>query len=432
MTQSTSASYQEAKKIRSTLPYRYYFCLVLATFTGNSYAESTQASLTLPIAIQRTLEQNPTLKVFEFRQSALQGEIETARLKPAYELEFEAENFAGTGELSGFSGAELTIALSSVIEMGEKQSARVGLVSQSQSVLTTQREVMSLELMGDVTRRYVEVLAGQEKVSLGTEALRLADETLKIVKKRVAAGATPSAEVKRALAAHGQAQLSLQAEQQRVEYLKRSLAAFWGENKFTFSNVKGNLFAFGVDDDFESLYAKVEQNPAMQILHDKVRLKDAELRLAKTESTANIHWSVGMRRSQELQDTSLVASFSMPLFAEKRNSGAVSRALAERSRVSQEKEATKLRFRNQLFRAYSNRKQAIVSAKTLQSNVIPALEQALKETQSAYLKGRYGYLEFVSARQELLSARSALIDAGAAALIYGSEIEQLTRESLLR
>lgn len=430
MAQSTFASYQDAKKTRSIFRHCYYFCLVLALFTAESYAESTETSLTLPIAIQRTLEQNPTLKVFEFRQAALLGEIKTARLKPAYELEFEAENFGGTGELSGFGGAELTIALSSVVEMGEKQSARVGLVSQSQAVLTAQREVMSLELMGDVTRRYVEVLAGQERVSLAAEALRLADETLKIVTKRVEAGATPGAEVKRALAAQGQAQLSLQSEQQRLEYLKRSLAAFWGENKLTFSNVKGNLLAFGVDNDFESLYAKVEENPAMRILHNKERLKDAELRLAKTESTANIHWSVGVRRSQELEDTSLVASFSMPLFAEKRNSGAVSRALAERSRVSLQKEATKLRFRNQLFRAYSNRKQAILSTQTLQSNVIPALEQALKETQSAYQRGRYGYLEYVSARQELLIARRALIDAGAAALIYGAEIEQLTRESL--
>lgn len=432
MAQSTFASHQDVKKTPSMFRHNYYFCLVLALFTVKSYAESTEASLTLPIAIQRTLEQNPTLKVFEFRQAALRGEIETARLKPAYELEFEVENFGGTGELSGFGGAELTIALSSVIEMGDKQSARTGLVSQSQAVLTAQREVMSLELMGNVTRRYVEVLAGQERVLLAAEALRLADDSLKIVTKRTRAGAAPGAEVKRALAAQGQAQLSFQSEQQRLEYLKRSLAAFWGENQPTFSKVKGNLFAFGVDNDFESLYAKVEENPAMRVLHDRERLKDAELRLAKTESTANIHWSVGMRRSQELEDTSLVASFSMPLFAEKRNSGAVSRALAERSRVSLEKEATKLRFRNQLFRAYSNRKQAILSTQTLQNNVIPALEQALKETQSAYQRGRYGYLEYVSARQELLIARRALIDAGAAALIYGAEIEQLTRESLTR
>ena len=432
MVQPILASYHDAKKTRSKFRHGYYFVLVLSLFMAKSFAESTEDSLSLPTAIQRTLEQNPTLRVFEFRHTALRGDLETARLTPAYELEFEAENFAGTGSLSGLDGAELTIALSSVIELGQKQSARMGLVSQSQAVLTAQQEVMALELMGNVTRRYVEVLAAQERVLLATEALKLADDTLKLVKARAKAGKTPGAEVKRALAAQSQAQLSRQAEQQRLEYLYRSLAAFWGEDKPFFSKAEGNLFAFGVDNDFEALYARVEKNPAMRILYDRERLKDAELRLAKTESSANVHWSVGVRRSQELEDTSLVASFSMPLFAQKRNSGAVSRALAERSRVSLENEATKLRFRNQLFRAYSNRKQAILSTQILQSNVIPALNQALKETQSAYQRGRYSYLEYVSARQELLIARRALIDAASAALIYGAEIEQLTRESLTR
>ncbi|WP_415839184.1 TolC family protein, partial [Pseudoalteromonas maricaloris] len=129
-------------------------------------------------------------------------------------------------------------------------------------------------------------------------------------------------------------------------------------------------------------------------------------------------------------DTALVAGFSLPLFAEKRNSGAIASALAERDQVAIEKEATKLRFRNHLLRAYSNRKQAILTANSLKQSVIPMLEDALEDTQDAYQKGRYGYLDYVSARQELLNARRTLIDAASAALIYGAEIEKLTNEAL--
>ncbi|MEC7303762.1 MAG: TolC family protein, partial [Pseudomonadota bacterium] len=35
------------------------------------------------------------------------------------------------------------------------------------------------------------------------------------------------------------------------------------------------------------------------------------------------------------------------------------------------------------------------------------------ETQAAYQRGRYGYLDYVSARQELLSARRTQIEAAA-------------------
>jgi cobalt-zinc-cadmium efflux system outer membrane protein len=265
---------------------------------------------------------------------------------------------------------------------------------------------------------------------LAENALSLAQETLEIVSQRNRAGATPEAEVKRSKAVIAQANLTLQSEQKRLEYLKLSLSAYWGETSVSFSRVTGDLFQFGNDSDFSSLFAKLEKNPAIQVYASEQRLKEAELQLAKTESTANIKWSVGVRRSQEANDTALVAGFSLPLFAEKRNSGAIASALAERDQVAIEKEATKLRFRNHLLRAYSNRKQAILTANSLKQSVIPMLEDALEDTQDAYQKGRYGYLDYVSARQELLNARRTLIDAASAALIYGAEIEKLTNEAL--
>ncbi|NLR24417.1 TolC family protein, partial [Pseudoalteromonas maricaloris] len=285
-------------------------------------------------------------------------------------------------------------------------------------------------LMAQVTEKYVEVLAAQQRVILAENALSLAQETLEIVSQRNRAGATPEAEVKRSKAVIAQANLTLQSEQKRLEYLKLSLSAYWGETSVSFSRVTGDLFQFGNDSDFSSLFAKLEKNPAIQVYASEQRLKEAELQLAKTESTANIKWSVGVRRSQEVNDTALVAGFSLPLFAEKRNSGAIASALAERDQVAIEKEATKLRFRNHLLRAYSNRKQAILTANSLKQSVIPMLEDALEDTQDAYQKGRYGYLDYVSARQELLNARRTLIDAASAALIYGAEIEKLTNEAL--
>ena len=407
---------------------KYIAFLALSLFTFNVYAFEKQ--LNLQEAIQWTLKQNPELKIFDFKQTALIGREQIASLNPAYELELEAENFAGSGEFNTFDSAELTVALSSVIEMGDKRSARIGIVSKSRTLLTAEKEVSALNLMAQVTEKYVEVLAAQQRVILAENALSLAQETLEIVSQRNRAGATPEAEVKRSKAVIAQANLTLQSEQKRLEYLKLSLSAYWGETSVSFSRVTGDLFQFGNDSDFSSLFAKLEKNPAIQVYASEQRLKEAELQLAKTESTANIKWSVGVRRSQEANDTALVAGFSLPLFAEKRNSGAIASALAERDQVAIEKEATKLRFRNHLLRAYSNRKQAILTANSLKQSVIPMLEDALEDTQDAYQKGRYGYLDYVSARQELLNARRTLIDAASAALIYGAEIEKLTNEAL--
>ena len=409
---------------------RYFFSLLF--FLGTSVVNATppEKLLTLSDAIQLALAENPSLKVFPIRDAAIQGQLQTANLKPAYEIAVETENFAGTGGFTGVSGAELTVSLSSTIEMGDKRAARAGLYSQSRSRLEAQQQVESLELLGEVTRRYVDVLAAQERIILASEATELAKMTLNGVKKRANAGSTPEAEVKRAQAALAQSQLTLLSGQQQLRYLKVALTALWGETSPDFTAVTGDLFNFGQDVDFSTLYAKIKQNPAIQVFAAEERLKDAEIRLAKTESTSNINWSVGVRRFQETSDTAITAGFSMPLFSSKRNSGAVSAALASRNEVSIQREVALLNMHTQLFRAFSNRQQAIVSAQKLQSEIVPALEDALDETQEAYERGRYSYLDYVSARQELLRARLTLIESAAAALAYGADIEQLTAEPL--
>ncbi len=386
--------------------------------------------LTLTAAIQRSLEQHPSLKVFPLRDAALQGRQDIAKLKPAYELDVELENFMGSGDFKGLDEAELSVSLSSVIEMGGKREARGGLYASSRSVLKAQKEVESLELLGEVTRRFIDVLAAQERVALATEATELATTTLAAVTARSKAGSTPAAEVKRASAARAQSHLTLLSEQQQLAFLKVALAVLWGDTTPQNFAASGDLFLFGNDAEFKPLKDKMQSNPNIQVFSAQERLKDSEVRLAKTESRSDIRWSVGVRRFQELDETALTAGISIPLFSSKRNTGAVSSVLMSRNEIRFQKDVALLQMHTQLFRAFGNRQNAIVSANTLRQEIIPSLKDALLETQKAYERGRYSYLDYVAAQRELLNARRMVVDAAAAALTYGSEIEQLTAQSL--
>jgi len=415
---------------RYRYPKRVLMSIALISLTISMPTTASDSSLTLSSAIQRTIDKNPSLKVFEFRDTSLQSAAEVARLLPAYEVGVEAENFGGSGELSGTDGAEITVALSSVIELGGKRSARINIASERRTLLDAAKQVRSLELLGEVTRRYGEVLAAQLQVSLTLEASGLANDALNSVTARSQAGATTDAEVKRAKAAVAQAALAHSSAQRQLDYRKIALAALWGQSNPDFSRVEGNLFQFGTDVDFKVLYTRLQDNPAVQIFAAEERVKDAQVRLAKTHSRSDISWSVGVRQMNDSDDTALVAGFSLPLFTSKRNASIVSAAIAERDELLVEKDIALLNLHAQLFRAFHNRKQAITTSNALQDTIIPALEQALEGTKIAYERGRYGYLEYVSARQELLSARRMLIEAATAALLYGAEIEQLTAEPL--
>ena len=402
--------------------------LILLQAVSLQAAENT---LTLTAAIKRTLAENPSLEVFEFREDALRGELATATLHPAYELGFEAENFFGTGGFNRFSQTEFTIALSSTLDMDDKRDARMDVVKRSRGRLRAQRQVDSLALLGDVTRRYIDVLAAQERVALADKAQQLAQEAMQAVKQRAEAGATPDAEVRRAQAAAAQAHLTVVSEQKQLDYLRLALAVLWGAPEPDFVAVAGDLYHFGEAVEFDELYARVEQNANLQLFAAEERLKESELRLAKTQASTDVHWSVGLQRIQEKQDTAVVAAFSVPLFPGRRNAGAVRSATAARNEIVVRKDTALLNLRAQLYRAFSHREQAVHTADDLRRDIVPALEQALRETQQAYQRGRYSYIDYVTARQELLSARRTLIDAATAALRYGADIEQLTAEPLL-
>jgi cobalt-zinc-cadmium efflux system outer membrane protein len=415
--------------IASVCYRRMLVSIFLATLClSNNVA--AQPSLSLDDAIQKTMVLNPSLQVFKYQNQSLKGSSATAALRPSYEVGVELENFSGSGPFSGVDNAELTVSLSSVVEMGGKRLARLNVVSDKLTYLESQRQVQSLELMGEVTRRYVDVLEAQQRVTLSTKASQLAHDTLREVKKRVTAGAVPKAELKRAEAAAAQARIASSAEQQRLNIAKVTLSAMWGELTPDFGMAQGNLYEFGESVSYQTLLAGVEQNPAITIYASAERVKAAELRIAQTQSQADIRWSVGLKRLQVTDDTAVTAGFSMPLFAENRNSGAIASALAAQNEVALQKEQALLRMHSQLYRAYSSHEQAVTTVTNYQNHIIPTLQDALKETREAYLFGRYSYLEYVNARQELLNAQATLISNAAAALRFGAEIEQLTAEPL--
>lgn len=389
-----------------------------------------QQPLTLSLAIERTLKDNPSLKVFKFRQNALEGQLQTQGLSPAYEVGFEMENFAGTGDIGVFDSTEFTLSLSSILELGDKREARAGVISNRSSQIAAMRKIEALNLLSEVTRRYIDILAAQERLSLAQEATLLAENTLVEVEKRSKAGVAPEAEIKRALAAVGNARLVTSSEQQQFDYSKVALAMMWKETTPSFTQVEGDLYQFSADIELTTLLAKVKQNPEILIYATEKRLREAQLRLARTESSADIKWSVGIKQIQDVNDTALTAGFSMPLFAPKRNTGAIISAQAARDEIIVKREVTMLALHNQLYRAYANRKQAIFIAKNLKESIIPTLTEALDETQIAYQRGRYSYLDYLTARQELLFARRAMIESASAALRYGTEIEQLIAEPL--
>jgi cobalt-zinc-cadmium efflux system outer membrane protein len=409
------------------------FCsLLLAAMAPmvNADAKQQEMALGLKDAMQQTLQQHPSLQVFPLRQQGLEAQKKTANLKPAYVVGAEVENVAGTGELSGIKALETRVTLSSVLELGGKRQSRVDLVEQQSDVVRVERKVKALDLLGQVTRRFINVLNSQERVKLAEVGLELAQTTLKEVNRRVSAAVAPKADLGRAEAAVQQAELTLLAEQRQLEAHRMALANLWGSYQPAFDEVSGSLYSFNEAMPFDALFAKAQQNPQIEMFAAEARVRDAEVRLARTQQVADLTWSVGIRRDEGIDDSALVAGISMPLFSEERAQGRIEAALAARNEVTYRRQDVLLQLHTQLYRAYSGRSQAITSIQKLQQQIIPKLNTSLEQTRVGYQRGLYSYLDLLTVRQDLLNARRAVIEAATAALKYEAEIEQLTAEPL--
>lgn len=407
-----------------------YCAFSLLTVSFQAHA-ATNTTLTLAEAIKKTLNQNPSLNVFPLREQGLQAERETAQLSPNYRVGAELENVTGTGQLSGTKSAELTVSLSSVLELGGKKQARVSVVDQKLALNRIKQQIASLDLLSTVTKNYIQLVIDKQRIQLAEEEVSLAQATADEVNKRVRAAIAPKADYARAVAAVEQARLNVTRVEQRMHAHKMALANLWGQMQPDFNQVSGSLFDYGSSRSFESLFEMVKNNPSLEFFAAETRLKESEIRLAKTQQQADIDWSVGLRRSADIDESALVAGFSVPLFAEKRAQSAVKSALAARNEITYHQQDFLLRIHSQLYQAYTARVQAIESATTMRESIIPQLTDALTQTKTAYQRGLYSYLDFLTARQELLNAKRALIEMSADALLLTAEIEQLTAEPLL-
>lgn len=388
------------------------------------------APLTLGQAIGRALASNPALAGFAFALKAQDARVGQAGQRPATEASFELENVLGSGDFGGLDAAEGTFALSQVIELGGKRDARSAAAQSGLELLAVERQVAQLDVLAEVTRRFVAVAAAQETLLLARDGLVLARGTVEDVALRVRAAKSPEAELLRARAALSRDVLEEQRAAAELGAARQALAAAWGSSRADFGAVQADLYRMPALADFEVLAGRLDANPDFLRFASVARLRDTESRMARSLRRPDLEVSGGVRRLEETNDQALVMGISVPLFAGRRAAPAIAEADALRELADVERDAARLEARTRLYGLYGQLRQAIRETEMLRGDVLPQLDAALGATRYAYERGRYGYLELVDARGAFLEARGAAIASAATAQQLLAEIERLTGEPL--
>lgn len=407
--------------------------LVVLSCVSAAQAQSAPAAttpITLSEAIAKTLQANPGLQQFGYSLRTQDALIDTARLATPLEAHVELDNVLGTGETRGIDGAELTFALSRVIELGGKRERRVDVATRGRDDIAIEQQAAQLDALAEVSRRFIHVASDQQQLALTRQGVDLAQHTVAAVRRRVDAAKSPEVELHRADVERIRAHIALEHAEHELLASRVKLASLWGELEPTFAGVAADFDSLPRPDAFDVLIAKLHGNPDFTRFASTARLRDAEIRLAQSQRRADLTVSAGLRRLEAVDDQAFVIGFSIPFGGSQRAEPGIVAATARRDAVAAAQNDAFIQARAQLFELYQELQHAAAEAQTLSEQVVPQMQEALSETRYAYQRGRYSYLELAESQRAYIEVQRERIEAVANAHQLQVEIERLTGQPL--
>ena len=386
--------------------------------------------LTLGQVLALTVMHNPELRIFSLETRAAQARQLQAGLWPNPEIGVEVENVGGTGEISGFDGAETTIQLSQLIELGGKSQKRKKVASFEKELADMDYQNKRLEIFSKAAKAFIEVLKAQEKLQLSDEILKLAEESFDTVEKRVRAGKDSPVEQTRASVALANIKISHRQTQRNIDYSRKQLASFWGQNKPIFEQATGNLDSVEPLPTFENLINQLKRNPEYARWESEIEKSRAVLDLEKSKAVGDITIGAGVRRFSETDDNAFVFGVSIPLGISDRNQGAKQEAVYNLAKSRAGKKAAWSKLQNELNRTYQKLENAYGQAVSLKNEVLPGAVEMFNAATRAYQEGKVDYLNVLDAQRTLFDVKNEYIESLAAYHAARTDIERFIAKEL--
>lgn len=381
--------------------------------------------LTLGEAIERTLSGSPELAERGAETAAAQARAERDALPPPFTVGAEVENFAGSGSLRGVDGAEATLRLGRLIELGGKRGARIVLGNAEIARQRNLGEIAKLEAAAQARLRFVEVLADQRRLQVAREHVELARRARDEVARTVESARNPETDLHAADIALADAELELEHAEHELHAARVTLASSWGGRTADFGEARGNLDDLPAAESLETLAAQLDRSPSSQDAALQSELLAAQRRVAEASGIPDLSATLGVRRVEGLDDQALVMSVSLPL-------GSRSRAaldLRENESLGEARRhrraATHADSYRQLFEKYQELQHSRSEADALRDRMLPAAQKSLTLAQRGFDAGRFAYQALALSQERWIELQRRRIDAAARYHTLLAEIDLL-------
>ncbi len=381
--------------------------------------------ITLQDAISVTLIRNPLLKAFSWEVRAKEASVLQAGLFPNPVVSVEIEDFAGTGDISGFGSSQLTLQLSQLVPLAGKISKRKEIAINDKVLSEWDYEIARLDVLTEVTKSFIHVAASQKRLELIEELLRVAKDVYKTISVQVDEGEISPIEEKRAKVVLSQVEVKYESAKKEFEFAKRNLASMWGSKDPYFEKVYADLTSIIDVPSFSKLSELVSKNPYVARWSAEMARREATIQLEESKAVPDITISVGSRWLNETNDQGFVVGVSVPIQVFDRNQGNILEAHYRLLKAEEEKRDVLMKVNSTLAFLYKNLTSTYMEVNTLKNKILPSAENAFQLIFEGYKQGKFDFLDVLDSQRTLFDVRLQYISALADYHTTVAEIERL-------
>lgn len=368
------------------------------------------AELGLDQARRLTLVYNPSFQTLAWELRARQAALLQAGMAPNPSFDLTAEDVVGSAFYAGQSFSQTTWTLIQPLLLGDKIGKRQQVARLNAELAGWDLERRRLEVLSEVSQRFVDVLEAQDTLALSQEIEKISDETLKTIQAQVAKGEESALEANRAGVVVANSRLDVEQTELALEQAREELASLWGGGGSDFERVAGNLEP-GELPSLESLLAELPRHPDIARWETELEQRQAVLDLEQAMVVPDLNLAAAVRHHIETNDIGGVFGISLNLPVWDRNQGNIAFANLRRQKALEERDRATVSLRKDLRAAWARLRRAHGTVEMLEKTILPEAEKTFLGIRSGYEQNKFSYLEVLEAQRNFFEARLRAVQA---------------------
>jgi cobalt-zinc-cadmium efflux system outer membrane protein len=367
---------------------------------------------------------HPSLEASKLDARAWETQAGRAGAPSNPRLSVEAENFAGTGPLSGARGLETTARLEQTVELGGKRGLRKEQAQAEGRLARSERALRELELSVQVREAFAEAVRLQERLHLLAQDTLFLAEVVEVARRRARSGGGGVAE-------EGKLRLSLSRARLEAENTRAERDAAFQRLAWWMNLSEPDFGAVEALDarplpEWNAVLKSVERHPDLARRNFERELRRASLRAARAQKIPDLDVNAGVRRlNAEGGDWAAVAGVSIPLSVWNRDPGGVQGSELRARASALDAEAARREGTAEAFSLWNGLRNKARELERLREELLPQADQVREASRAAYAQGRFGVLELLDGHKAWFEAHEHHLERVAAYRRDAAKLEAL-------